>query len=65
MVSIPFHCAVRDVIGFLRSLAPATKVTKEQTPGARKKSPLFELALVPVRLDHIASRIVNANHSIM
>jgi hypothetical protein len=25
----------------------------------------FELALVLVRLDHVASRIVNANHSIM
>jgi len=48
-------------IGFLRSLAPATKVTKEQTPRARKKSPLFELSLVLVRLDHIASVIVNAN----
>src|SRR5262245_41997432 len=27
--------------------------------------PLFEIALVFVRLDHIASRIVNADHSIM
>ena len=27
--------------------------------------PLFEIALVPVRLDHVASLIVNANHSIM
>jgi hypothetical protein len=29
------------------------------------KSPLFELACVLVRFDHGASRIVNANHSIM
>jgi hypothetical protein len=29
------------------------------------RSPLFEIALVPVRFDHIASRIVKANHSIM
>ena len=27
--------------------------------------PFFELALVLVRLDHIASVIVNANHGIM
>jgi hypothetical protein len=30
-----------------------------------KTSPLLEIALVLVRLDHIASRIVNADHSIM
>jgi hypothetical protein len=28
-------------------------------------SPFFELAFVLVRLDHVASFIVNANHSIM
>jgi hypothetical protein len=28
-------------------------------------SPLFEIARVLVRPDHVASRIVNANHSIM
>jgi len=32
---------------------------------AAKTSPLSELALVLVRLDHIASWIVNANHSAM
>jgi hypothetical protein len=31
----------------------------------RKASPLSELARVLVRLDHVASRIVNANHCIM
>ena len=31
----------------------------------RKPSPLFELARVLVRLDHVARFIVNANHSIM
>jgi hypothetical protein len=31
----------------------------------RKASPLFELALVLVRFDHIASIIVDANHSTM
>jgi hypothetical protein len=30
-----------------------------------KRSLLFEIALVLVRLDHVASRIVNANHGIM
>jgi hypothetical protein len=28
-------------------------------------SRLFEIAVVLLRLDHVASRIVNANHSIM
>jgi len=28
-------------------------------------SPLFEIALVLVRFDHVASRIVNADHRIM
>jgi hypothetical protein len=32
---------------------------------ARMASPLFEVALVLVRLDHVASSIVNANHDIM
>jgi hypothetical protein len=29
------------------------------------RSPLLELALVLVRFDHVASFIVNANHSVM
>ncbi len=29
-----------------------------------KTSPFFEIALVLVRLDHVARRIVNADHSI-
>ena len=32
---------------------------------AALNSPLFELARVRVHFDHVASRIVNANHSIM
>jgi hypothetical protein len=31
----------------------------------RKASPLFEIARVLVRFDHVASFVVNANHSIM
>jgi hypothetical protein len=31
----------------------------------RKASPLFEIASVLVRLDHVASRIVNTDHGIM
>ena len=31
----------------------------------RKASPLFELARVLMRFDHVASIIVNADHSIM
>jgi hypothetical protein len=34
-------------------------------PIAAKSSPFFEIALVFVRCDHVASGIVNANHSIM
>jgi hypothetical protein len=30
-----------------------------------QRSPLFEIALVLVRLDHVASVIVNADHGIM
>jgi len=30
-----------------------------------QRSPFFEIALVLVRLDHVASIIVNANHSMM
>jgi hypothetical protein len=63
MVSIPFHFgAARDVIGFLRSLGPETKVTKEQTPGAMKNFNFFEITSVLVRFDHVAGVIVNANY---
>jgi hypothetical protein len=31
----------------------------------RKASPFFEIARVFMRFDHVASLIVNANHSIM
>jgi len=31
----------------------------------KKLSPHFELALVLVRLDHVANLIVNANYSVM
>jgi len=33
--------------------------------GVIETSPLFELTRVLVRFDHVASLIVNANHSIM
>jgi hypothetical protein len=33
--------------------------------GSRRRSPILELARVLVRLNHAASFIVNANHSIM
>jgi hypothetical protein len=41
--------------------------TKKKTPCLRLKanSPLFEVARLLVRLDHVARFIVNANHSIM
>jgi hypothetical protein len=31
----------------------------------KKNSPLFEIALVLMRIDHVASPIVNADHSIV
>ncbi|PYI86189.1 MAG: hypothetical protein DME54_08715 [Verrucomicrobia bacterium] len=65
MVSIPFHCAARDVIGFLRSLGPATKLSGTDARRDEKTLPLFEIASVLVHLDHVARFIVNANHSIM
>jgi hypothetical protein len=37
----------------------------DQPTQRKKRSCLFEIATVFVRLDHIASVIVNANHSIM
>jgi len=43
------------------------RVTKEKPSGMMKKvcSRLFDLARMLVRFDHIASIIVNANHSII
>ena len=42
----------------LSTVAPATTATIET-------SPLFELAVVLVGLDHVSSFIVNANHCVM
>ena len=66
MISIPFYYVARDVIGFLHSLQPATKLPGADAGREEKvNSRLFEIALVLVRLDHVASGIVNANHGIM
>jgi hypothetical protein len=46
--------------GALRNLRPMAA-----SFGVSKTLPLFKIALVLVRLDDIASRIVNANHGIM
>jgi hypothetical protein len=59
MVSIPFYHVARDVIGFLRSLQPATKLPGGDAGREEKvNSPFFEIALVLVRLDHVAGFIV-------
>jgi hypothetical protein len=42
-----------------------TKPLNHFTSAMHSCSPLFEIARVLVRLDHVASVIVNANHSIM
>jgi hypothetical protein len=49
------------------SRLPYRDVTKEETPSEmpNMNSPLFELARVFVRVDHVARCIVNTNHSIM
>jgi hypothetical protein len=66
MVSIPFYYVARDVIGFLRSLQPAPNLPGADAGREEKvNSPLFEIARVLVRLDHVASFIVNANHGRM
>jgi hypothetical protein len=43
------------------SCTPSFCVVGAQADGLR----LFEIACVPVRLDHVAAFIVNANHRIM
>jgi hypothetical protein len=40
-------------------------VTSKELIAAVSISPRFEIALVPVRLDHVARRIINANQRIM
>jgi hypothetical protein len=55
----------------VRATHLATQITVMRLAGrlannvANKTSPLLELARVLVRVDHIASVIVNANHSVM
>ena len=39
--------------------------SRAEFSGQKLNSPLFEIARVLVRVDHVASRIVNANHSII
>ena len=39
--------------------------SRAEFSGQKLNSPLFELACVLVRLNHIASFIVNANHSVV
>jgi len=64
MVSIPFYYVALDVIGFLSSLQPATKLPGADAGREEKvNSPLFELARWLVHFDHVATLIVNANDS--
>jgi len=49
-------------------IVPVSSETEDKFEDAMEvtaSSPLRELASVLVRVDHVASRIVNANHSIM
>jgi hypothetical protein len=45
--------------------AGSIKPVSRRMRAERKASPLFELACVLVRLNHVASFIVNANHKIL
>jgi hypothetical protein len=47
-------------ITFLFSVSPPATASRKQSA-----SPLFELACLLVRLDHVASFIVSANQSVM
>jgi len=58
------ECAVASVTRTYSSKrADLTAVPR--AVGVIETSPLFELTRVLVRFDHVASLIVNANHSIM
>jgi hypothetical protein len=49
-------------------IVPADSETEDKFEDAMEvtaSSPLFEIAFVLVRFDHVASLIVNANHSVM
>jgi hypothetical protein len=50
--------------GFIRQLCyfAETSLRREEKTGV---SPLSKITFVLVRLDHVARRIVNANHSMM
>jgi len=41
------------------------EITAGPSSPLRSRSPLFEIALVLLRLDHLVSSIVNTNHGIM
>jgi hypothetical protein len=56
----------RDVIGFLRSPQPATKLPGADAGREEKVNPpLFEISRVLVCFNHIASFTVDANHGMM
>jgi hypothetical protein len=52
--------AWRELCGIIRHLG--SEISRN---GDKHALPLFEIALVLVRLDHVASIIVNANHGIV
>ncbi len=55
MVFIPFYYVALDVIGFLRSLQPATKLPGADAGREEKvNSPLFETASVVERFNQVA-----------
>jgi hypothetical protein len=57
---------VTRMIGIACPLCSRSPVFSEKCDAMRvKTSPLFELARVLVRLDHVAGRVVNADHSIV
>jgi hypothetical protein len=61
--SVPFDSADKAIPAVLAVTENGFIVHADLT--REKSSPLFEIALVLVRFDQDAGRIVNANHSIM
>jgi hypothetical protein len=47
------------------SLGPKSPKPLDMRDGCEQSSPLFEIALVLVRFDHVAPFIVNADQSVM
>jgi hypothetical protein len=55
----------RSISTILKAFIVTRDISIKRPHDAKPASPLFEITRVLVRLDQIASRIVNTNHRIM